>query len=160
MAGKLISEPVAFSVTTVNPGWREWLHLRPRVRTFEIKPMYMGTLLLMAPLLLDMELPDLSSKDVFMQTIKSIKDSVADQAMIIALAINNNELRPAHELADYVRQNFTPKMMQDVSKVIVNSMDLTSFLSSIILMKRGMSLLTEGIIASDQSPSPKLSATS
>lgn len=157
MANKLVPKPVTFTVQTAYPEAltkaerklqkKGKLDTLPQSRTFELKPLYLGTMLQMAPYLLDIELPDLSGPNLHEKVLKMITEHVADQCIIIALAINNDETRPPVELADYFRRNLTAAMLKDISFVIVSSMDLTSFLSSIILMKKGMSLLNPGEIA-------------
>lgn len=163
MAGKLVPEPIVFTVKTAYPKGRTFLEKvlgkkkEPAERTFELKPFYLGTLLQMAPYLLDMEIPAMSNENMYEKLLSAMNAHIADQCIIIALAINNDETRPSTELAEYIRRNFTAQMLKDVSQVIVNSLDLTSFLSTIILMKKGVSLLNTGETI-DPSRSPVSSA--
>lgn len=116
--------------------------IKPKVRTFMIQPLNFGTMIKISRVLLDIDV------SVFRQTnaldaVYKVLDTNGDKiASIVAMAFVNRKRDPDASLIEFIKDNFTSKELLQALMIVLNQMDVTSFMSSIVSM-RGLNLLQE-----------------
>jgi hypothetical protein len=140
----ILESPLTITVD-VNP--RNGLHRRlqqwgitPLKRVFILKPIKLGVLIRISRILLsiNMTLPD--TQKILEVNYEAIDRHGEKLARIIALAIHNSREDANPRLVKFILDNFTLKEIKSVLSLVLQQMDLTSFMSSIISIK-GMNVL-------------------
>lgn len=149
-----VERPVQITVD-VNPQGR--LHrilqrwgILPKKRVFELGQIKLGTLIRISRYLLEIEMTIPDRNNLLEVNYKAIDEHGEKLAIIIAMAIQNSKADVSKKLVMFIMQNFTTKELFGVLSIVVQQMDLTSFMSSIISIK-GMNVLATGKPANAQS---------
>lgn len=135
----ILDKEVTLEVDIYRTRWEKFLR-KPEKRTFVIKPITLGSLIRISKLLLTVDLTLDDVQSLLQSTYHSMVDHGETIAKIIAIAIHNQPTEPPKSLVDFIINNFTAKEMFTTVSIILNKMDVTSFMSSIISIK-GMSVL-------------------
>jgi hypothetical protein len=124
-----------------------WLHgkfqqwgIAAKKKVFLLRPIHLGVLIRISKLLVSTKL-EIPKKEQFLEwNYQAIESHGETLAMIIALAIRNNKKEADKSLVRFILANFTAKEIFKVLSSVLQQMDLTSFMSSIISIK-GMNVL-------------------
>lgn len=159
LADVITEKPVKFRVNYVYPTPLEKLLIRLRVkkpyREFEIKPIVLGKLVEISKLMLAFDPSTVNlAKGGLAREISRIAVEHGEQlAEIVALAVHPGKEVP-QSLIEFLKNNLSHKALQEAATVVLNKLDVQSFLISIIslhgvqVLKTGMSPQKEEIIAS------------
>lgn len=142
----ILEQPMTITVDVIPQNWyqtklQQW-GITAKQRVYQLRPLTLGTLIRISRILLgiNMALPD---RDRILEVNYETIDKHGEKlAKIIALAIRNNRQEADKGLIRFILQNFSSKEMFGVLGLVVQQMDLTSFMSSIISIK-GMNVLAE-----------------
>lgn len=125
----------------------------PRVKSFDMRPICLGSLIRISKLLVDIEFvmpgkdePNRNGK-ILQANYDTILKHTGAMIDIVAIAINNNDKPAPDKLKRFIQRNFTTKEMQGVLATVLQQMDLTSFMTSIISIK-GLNVLESPTAAS------------
>lgn len=146
VSNTITQEPVEI---TVNIDPTSWLHekgqklmpkLFPKQRIYKIYPAKIGTLLRISELVLTIDKSLFSSGNKVAVNMEAMNKHSKTLCKIIAYAIHNRKKQPPARLVNMVMEQFTAESIFRVVVVVLNSMNLDSFMTSIIFV-RGLSLL-------------------
>lgn len=148
VTGVLTEEPVKISVD-INYRWKfqrilaSWGVL-PKVREFAIHPLCLG-----ARMLISREVRKIPTFET--ESILAINHQLSDElteafARSIAIAFKNQPGKPSRAMVDFVLRNFDSDDLRKVFSIIIQQLNIQSFVSSTALMK-GTGLLSPEIIA-------------
>ncbi len=130
----------------------------PKQRIFQLKPIYLGSMLKLSPLLLgiDLTLPkvkqELEGGSYLVMSYEAIQNHAEKMAKIIAIAIQNNNEDPDKSLVKFILRNFTAKEIMRVLTLVIKQMDIENFISTIISVK-GLNVLESSKPANARSAS-------
>jgi hypothetical protein len=116
---------------------RGWSLIKQR---YEIRPIYLGSLVKISELLLKIEDGVLDSNNPLGTTYMVATKHSEDLARIIAIAIVNREKDPPESLVRRIKHNFTCTDLVKCLEIVLQQMNITGFMRSIISV-RGMNLL-------------------
>ena len=144
----ILEKGVDFTITTTNRNIFHKLHLTPTERKFVIYPIKMGALLKISKILLDLDTDELTEvmkheeKEVNILDLgaKNIIENKDKLIRMIAYGITNSEKEPSKRLIKFLNDNLTAKEGLKIMTLIVQQMDVSPFLASLISIK-GMNLL-------------------
>jgi hypothetical protein len=141
------AEPVTFNITLVPQsrlhGWLMRKKILPCRRSMEIKPVVLGNLLRISKLLLTID-TDKMQKGNLLDVSYHLAGQHADTiAEILAIAIQGNKNKPGARLISLIKQNLTAKEILYLLTLVLQQLDLTNFISSIISI-RGLNVLDRG----------------
>lgn len=140
----LLQEGIDFFIDVARPGFLRRIRIRPRVYKFVIYPIFLGTLEEISRIMVDMEFAEKVTKENFQETgIETMAKHTSDLIEIVAIAINNNKGKPNKRISKILRQHVTPTELLALLTFVVNQMDVSNFMKSIISVK-GMSLIKPG----------------
>lgn len=144
-----LDEPIRISVDVIPQNWwqkklQQW-NIWPKKKTYPLKPLYFGTLIRIAKILLSIQwkMPegkDHQSANLLEMNFTALQNHSHHLAEIVALAITNTHQPPNKKLVYFILQNFTPKEMMGVLSIVLKQMDLSSFMISITSVK-GLNVL-------------------
>ena len=139
----VLQEGIDFYVTIEHPNVIRRL-LRKTERHFVIKPLYLGTLLRISRIMVDMKLPEQVGRGDWMdQGVKLMAGQTEQLLDIVSLAIHNREGNPDKRIKKLLRENVTPVELLALVSYVINQMNVQDFMKSIISIK-GMSLINDG----------------
>lgn len=150
----LLEKPVVLEIDRLTLTWWERIAIRFRLikakRIFVLKPATLGTMIRISKLVLKIDGNTYRDKTLLEGSYSAFEQHGHDLAQIVALALNNRKEEPSNKLIDFILNNLTGKELLSVCKLVLQQLDVASFMSTIISV-RGMSLLnTEEIIASGE----------
>ena len=146
----ILEKGVDFTITIQRKGILNKLHLAPTERKFVIYPIKMGALLKISEILLNLDTEELSGamktegKEVNIMDLgaKNIVENKDKLIMMIAYGITNCEKEPSKSLIKFLNDNLTAKEGLKLMTLVVQQMDVSPFLASLVSIK-GMNLLAE-----------------
>ncbi len=142
-AETLTQEPIVvkFPVTTRRK-WLPWIKHTVE-KTFEVRPLTLGSIIRISKLLLDIS-PELFSVNAGLVNVAHQVSSKHGRmlAEVTAIAFTNTEEPPSKGLIDQIEYNVTPVDLLRIFNVVLQQMDISNFMSSIISI-RGINLLKE-----------------
>ena len=144
----ILEKGVDFEITTTNISIFHKLHLKPIKRKFVIYPIKMGTLLKISEILLDLDTEELTDvmkngdKEINLLDLgaKNIIENKDKLIMMIAYGITNSEKEPSKNLIKFLNENLTAREGLKLMTLVVQQMDVSPFLASLVSIK-GMNLL-------------------
>jgi len=144
----ILEKGVDFKITVQNKNILHKLNLIPAERKFIIYPIKMGTLLKISKILLDLDTDELvgamknEDKEINLLDLgaKNIIENKDKMIKMIAYGIVNSEKEPSKRLIRFLNENLTAKEGLKLMTVIVQQMDVSPFLASLVSIK-GMNLL-------------------
>lgn len=140
----LLQEGIDFFVDVDRPGFLRRIGIRPKTFKFVLYPIYLGTLQSISRIMVDMEFAEKVTQENFQKTgIETMAKHTEDLIQIIAIAIHNKEGKPNKRISKILRQHTTPTELLALLTYVVNQMDVSGFMKSIISVK-GMSLIKPG----------------
>jgi hypothetical protein len=155
-ADTILDKAVRIDVDVLYPRWWERLfmnlRLLPAKRSFDIRPATLGTMIRISQVLLDIDVTGYKTLSSALEANYHVYQAHGVKlAQIIAIAITNKEQEPTSKLVRFITENVTARELMAVTSVVFKQLDTVNFMSTIISIKGGMSLLnTGGIIASGQ----------
>lgn len=139
-ADALLEKGIKIKITTQE---KKFWQRKPRekIHEFELKPLCLGSLIKISKIILKID-PELFKNEFSIQELTfHFSDTLGrDISRIVAIAIVNSKDDPTEELIDLIENNLTSNQLLQVFKHILELMDVSSFMSSIILIK-GTNLL-------------------
>jgi hypothetical protein len=111
-----------------------------KTRKFVIRPLTIGTMTRISELILRIDQDAFKSGDTLTAFHTLISSNSKTQAYIIALAITNSKEKPHNDLVEFLLYNLTAKELEALVAHVVDSMDIESFINSIISI-RGINIL-------------------
>ena len=144
----ILEKGVDFTITIQNKSILNKLHLAPTERKFVIYPIKMGALLKISKILLDLDTEELvgamksEGKEVNILDLgaKNIIENKDKLVKMIAYGIVNSEKEPSKKLIKFLNDNLTAKEGLRLMTLVVQQMDVSPFLASLVSIK-GMNLL-------------------
>lgn len=115
----------------------EWLQNKkwvPSKRIFKIAPIKMGTLIKISGILCKMDIDILKSKDLLDDYYNVVAKEGRNISLVIALAVVNRKSNPSKRLVNFILRNFKAKDLVNTLQVVINQMDITSFINSMVLI--------------------------
>jgi hypothetical protein len=144
----ILEKGVDFTITIQNKNILHKLNLSPTERKFIIYPIKMGALLKISKILLDLDTEELSGvmknegREVNLLDLgaKNIVENKDKLILMIAYGITNCEKEPPKSLIRFLNENLTAKEGLKLMTLVVQQMDVSPFLASLVSIK-GMNLL-------------------
>ena len=144
----ILEKGVDFTITITHKNILHKLNLSPTERKFVIYPIKMGALLKISKILLDLDTEELvgvmknEGKEVNILDLgaKNIVENKDKLILMIAYGITNCEKEPSKSLIKFLNENLTAKEALRLLTLIVQQMDVSPFLASLVSIK-GMNLL-------------------
>lgn len=139
------NDPVTFELDILpQNSLQAWLQKKgwsPAKKKYQIRPIVLGNLIRISRLLLTIN-PDIlkQGKSLLDVAYQMVSDHGVTVAQILAIAVQNNQQEPNPKLVREINQNMTAKEMITLLALVLQQMDLTSFISSIISI-RGLNVL-------------------
>ena len=146
----ILEKGVDFTITITHKNILHKLNLSPTERKFVIYPIKMGALLKISKILLDLDTEELvgvmknEGKEVNILDLgaKNIVENKDKLIMMIAYGITNCEKEPPKSLIKFLNENLTTKEGLKLMTLVVQQMDVSPFLASLVSIK-GMNLLAK-----------------
>lgn len=140
----LLQDGIDFFVDVDRPGLLRRIGIMPKVYRFVLYPLYMGSLTKISKIMVDMEFAEKVTKDNFQEIgIETMAKHTDDLIQIVSIAIHNKEGKPNKRISRILKRYTTPTELLALLTFVVNQMDVSSFMKSIISVK-GMSLIKPG----------------
>ena len=144
----ILEKGVDFEITVTKMNILHKLNLISVKRKFVIYPINMGTMLKISELLLDLDTDELAGvmksegKEVNILDLgaKNIIENKDKLIKMIAYGITNSEKEPSKNLIKFLNENLTAKEGLRLMTLVVQQMDVSPFLASLVSIK-GMNLL-------------------
>ena len=144
----ILEKGVDFTITIQKKNILHKLNLAPTERKFVIYPIKMGALLKISKILLDLDTEELvgavknEGKEVNILDLgaKNIVENKDKLILMIAYGITNCEKEPSKSLIRFLNENLTAKEGLRLMTLVVQQMDVSPFLASLVSIK-GMNLL-------------------
>ena len=144
----ILEKGVDFTITIQNKSILNKLHLAPTERKFVIYPIKMGALLKISKILLDLDTEELvgamknegEKVNILDLGAKNIIENKDKLVKMIAYGIVNSEKEPSKKLIKFLNDNLTAKEGLRLMTLVVQQMDVSPFLASLVSIK-GMNLL-------------------
>jgi hypothetical protein len=162
IADAILQKPVKIEITYDNLDKWQKLRLKPRKRTFVLKPLHPCTVIKISPLF-NLLLGVNIGEKITIQEINSVGFGNMEETMpilvkIVGHALNNKKEDPPDELFDFINCNGGDKIYEVLAHVY-NKTNVLSFITTIISL-RGMSLISGETIAPDKEAPGHLSGGS
>ena len=144
----ILEKGVDFTITIQNKNIFHRLNLIPSERKFIIYPIKMGALLKISEILLGLNTDELvgamkkNDKEINFMDLgaKNIVENKDKLIKMIAYGIVNSEKEPSKKLIRFLNENLTTKEGLKLMTLIIQQMDVSPFLASLVSIK-GMNLL-------------------
>jgi hypothetical protein len=140
VASTVVSEGVTL-VVDIRRKWWEKLLRRPSQRVFHIHPITLGSLVQISKRLLSIDTNISDMKNLLEMNYHLMEDHTRTAAEVVAIAIHNKPGEPPAALVRFIINTFTAKEVFSTLSIVIKQMDVTSFMSSIILVKGGMNVI-------------------
>ena len=134
IAETLVQKPSTIRIKIVSPTIKEKLLIRlkkmSRYREFEVRPLTYGKLIQISKILLsvDMSAYDNENPQRSFHNLMSKFESSYAEVLTIALTPGR---KPSHNIRQFLLNNLTPKEGMALSSLILDKMDISSFLLTI-----------------------------
>ncbi len=115
--------------------WLQRIGLKKKKRVFEITGITYGSLIKIAPLLLDMETKYLDTGNFVESGLKAVAADSERLLMCVAQGIHNRKSDPPEWLLTCMRENFTAADLKQAVALVISKMDMLSFMTSIVSIK-------------------------
>jgi hypothetical protein len=142
-AETIVSKPIKIKIDIVNPTFKEKILLKLKrikpFREFEVRPLTYGKLMQITEILTSMDVEQFIGGDLQQACYSLLKDFKNNHAEILAIALTPGR-KPCGKIKDYIIDNTTPQEGLKLCSIVLKQMDLSSFISSIVLMN-GLKLL-------------------
>jgi hypothetical protein len=115
----------------------------PTKRTFTIRPITYGNLIRISNLLLSIDMKVFDMKNLLDSNYNAITKHAESVAKVVAIAIHNNRDEPPASVTRFVLFNFTSQEMMSTLNIVLQQMNVTGFMYSIISI-RGLNVLESG----------------
>ncbi len=106
--------------------------IKPEKRTFKIAPLTLGSAMRISKLMIDVEFK--GSVDISSMT-EALHASGDKMAQVIGIAIKNRKAEPSQALVDLLKWNLSAAELKTLTSIVIKSLNIESFLTTIILMK-------------------------
>lgn len=150
VAQQVTTKPVLMTVEIIPRNKvEEWLQrykLKSTTRTFKLYPITLGNLIRISELLLGMDGYTLGG-NYLEKSYSLMKHHSTTVAHIVAVALHNQKSPPPVSLINFLKYQLTSKELMSVLEMVLNSMDVSSFMNAIISV-RGLNVLDESKPAS------------
>lgn len=145
-ADTLLDQSVTFTVS-IEPKSKihrllQKVRIKATERVFYIHPLTFGTMIKISRLLLDIDVTIFRQVNMLDGVYKVLNKDGDKIATIVAMAFVNRKKDPENTLIEFIKDNFTSKELLQALMIVLNQMDVTSFMSSIVSI-RGLNLLQE-----------------
>ena len=150
----ILERGVEFTVTVAHPNILHRLGIIPTEKHFTIRPLYLGALLRISRLVLEIDANVLKTAggnlhDIGVESIAKYKDTMV---RIAALAIMNSDREPGRRLLRYLDRNLNVRDLLRILNLVVRQMDVKDFLACMVSM-RSLNLLETGKAIQDTTTS-------
>jgi len=144
----ILEKGVDFTITITHKNILHKLNLAPIERKFVIYPIKMGASLKISKILLDLDTGELAEAmenkgekvNILDLGAKNIVENKDKLIKMIAYGITNCEKEPSKKLIKFLNDNLTTKEGLKLTTLVVQQMDVSPFLASLVSIK-GMNLL-------------------
>lgn len=144
----ILEKGVDFTITIQTKGILNKLHLAPTERKFIIYPIKMGALLKISKIMLGLDTEELigvmksegEGINILDLGVKNIVENKDKLILMIAYGITNCEKEPSKKLIKFLNDNLTTKEGLKLMNLVVQQMNVSPFLASLVSIK-GMNLL-------------------
>lgn len=160
MADQLVEKPIVIKIEILKPSLKEkafiQLGIRKSYRSFTLKPIVLGKLIQISKLLLKIDMEQVDKSNLILETALLANAQGYALAEIIATALTTKK-HASKKLIEFIVENVTVKDLQYLAMIVVSSLDVSDFLSTITtltginLLKSEVSPQREEIIASTDS---------
>lgn len=116
---------------------RGWL---PVKKTIVLHGITLGTLIRVSEILLDVDTESFNLAEMPQSGFKSITKDGRNLARCVALCIHNKRSEPPEHLVEFILDNFTTSELFRTVGLVINQMDLMSFITTIVSIK-GVNIL-------------------
>lgn len=120
------------------------LRLAERKKTFVISPLTLATMARISDLIRGIDIDPLRSGNMLPGIYQIVHGHAKTCAEVVALAITNSKERPTRELIEFLYTNLTAKELSAITEYVVQSLDLSNFTNTIILL-HGINILEEKV---------------
>ncbi len=132
--------------------WLQRKRILPVKKTYEIRPIVLGNLLRISSLLLSIDPKFLKGGNGLLDTGHQLASYHTDTLIqVLAIAIQNNRAEPSGSLMSLIKYNLSPREMHQLLGIVLEQMDLTNFITSIISI-RGLNVLETSETLKEVSP--------
>jgi hypothetical protein len=107
---------------------------RSRKKTFQVKPLVLGSLARISTLYLGIELEKIKT-NAAQSSFEVMKDHCRSVAEIVAIAVTNEKKYPSKQLIDFFYYNLTVKELATLLVIILKQADVVNFILTIASMK-------------------------
>lgn len=111
-------------------------------KIYQVRKLTLGALIAVSRELVNVNI-DIESPDLWNELLKQMPGNVEALARIVAIVLSDTRNQPPSRIVAFVKDNMTANDLMHAVIAVVESMDVKSFMSSIISIK-GMSLLKQG----------------
>lgn len=149
VADTALDQPLTITVDVAPQyWWQRWLQqwrIWPKKKQFQLRPLYLGTLLRISRILLAIQWKMPGKEEAHQPNLlelnyEALQNHSGHLAQVVALAITNTDRAPSPALTRFILQNFTSKELMGVLALVLKQMDLSSFMISITSVK-GLNVL-------------------
>ena len=134
----ILEKGVDFEVVVAHPNLLHRLGILPKVRKFIIEPLYLGSLLKITKLILDIDTDVLKDAEgnlhgIGIESIVRHKDAMVK---VVAYAIENRDGEPPGRLIRFLDRNLTPRELLRLLMLVVQQMEVRDFLACMVSIKQ------------------------
>jgi hypothetical protein len=152
-ADAIAQEPVILRITLKHEEKLDRLKIKLGIkkpyRDFKVKPLVLGKMMQISKLLIDIDLSgNHISKDPLGQINKISMQHTETLAQIVAIALHPGKKTPG-SLVRFLLDNLEIKELERVALIVLKSLEIQSFLNTIITLK-GVQILKSGVSPADQ----------
>lgn len=142
----IVQEPTKIQVDILHPSWTQKLLIKLKIikpyREYILKPTTLGRLILISRLMLHFDIKPFEEKKVLENTYTLAGDKGHILAEVIAIAISNSRDKPPPGLINFIIDNFSIIDINRISAIVLNNLNVTDFLSTIISLT-GVNILAD-----------------
>lgn len=147
VSDSIIEKPVTVEVTIDPQSWYQgkmqcWFpKFFPKKKILQMHPIKLGSLVKISKLLLSIDKDIFDKNNILESNHRAMDKHGKDLAMVIAIAFHNRKTDPPASLVNMILEQFTPKELLQVSIIVLTQMNVSAFMSSIISVRNGLSIL-------------------
>jgi hypothetical protein len=134
-ADQILQTPMRVKITENKKHWFTRKTIT-KEHNFEIKPLFLGTLIKISKIILTIDENFFKSESVHELSLIILSKVGRDISKIVALAFLNSKDDPSEKLIDLIENNITPEQLLAIFQVILKQMDTGNFISSIIYIRQ------------------------
>lgn len=152
VADTILDKPITLTIDIKPQGQvhriAQRLGISPKIETYNITGITLTNMIRVSDLLLDIDAAPISDNQALEWAYRAVSRETKRMAEIIAIAIHNKRTEPPEALSQMILNNFTAGELRAVTDIILDRLDMPSFINSIASV-RTMNILEE---ASPQGP--------